>query len=92
MSGNKPLIQLQAKPFTKICLFFFLDKKEPKSQGHKEIFKRSNARSIKICKLARLRRAQTYKFWPFRFAKNGYKISLMPFYQDLLSFAAESKD
>jgi hypothetical protein len=35
-------------------MFFFLDKKEPKNQGLKEIFKSSNARFIKICKLAPL--------------------------------------
>jgi hypothetical protein len=35
-------------------MFFFLDNKEPKNQGLKEIFKRSIARFIKICKLVRL--------------------------------------
>jgi hypothetical protein len=29
MSGSKPLIHRQAKPFATILLFFFLDKKEP---------------------------------------------------------------
>jgi hypothetical protein len=51
MSGSKPLIHLQAKPFAMINLFFLLDQKEPKNQGLKEIFKRSSARCIKIWKL-----------------------------------------